>query len=269
MLSGAFMRPACRSITASASRTWLAITAGTPRLRMPAFSAAICFDGVAEEIAMIDRHRRDDAHKRTLDHIGGVEPAAEPDFEKQNVGGMAREQKKRRGGLDLEHRDRRVAVPGFAFGQRLGQRGIVDELAAALAADAKALVEVDQIGRGIDVHALAGRFEDRAHEGNGRAFAVGAGDMDQRRQFLFRMIERGKQALDAIERQVDALGMQRQEPRQDGVDRPRAGTRRTHAGAGRLASDCGTLAGALVNSRHSLAIVARISWRCTTMSTMP
>ena len=190
-------------------------------------------DGIAEEIAMIDRHRRDDAHKRPLDHIGGVEPAAEPDFEKQDVGRVAREQQKRRRGLDLEYRDRRVAVPGFAFGQRLGQRGIVDELAAAVAADAEALVETDQIGRGIDMHALAGRFQDRAHEGDGRAFAVGAGDMDQRRQLLFGMIERGKQALDAVERQVDALGMQRQEPRQDGVDRPRAGTRRlTPAPAG-------------------------------------
>src|ERR1700686_4726662 len=182
---------------------------------------------------------------------------------------MAREQQKRRGGLDLEHRDRRVAVVCFAFGQRLGERGILDELAAALAADAKTLVEMHQIGRRIDVHALAGRFQDRAHEGDGRALAVGTGDMDQRRQFLFRMIERGKQVLDAVERQVDALGMQRQQSRQDGVDRRRAGPRRTHAGAGRLASDCGTLAGALVNSRHSFAIVSRISWRCTTMSTMP
>ena len=93
--------------------------------------------------------------------------------------------------------------------------------------------------------------------------------MDQRRQSLFRMIERGKQALDAIERQVDALGMQRQQPRQDGVDRPPRRNARTHAGAGRLAGDCGTLAGALVNSRHSSAMVARISRRCTTMSTMP
>ena len=95
---------------------------------------------------MIDRHRCNDAGQRPLDHIGGVEPAAEPDFEKQNVGGMAREQQKRRGGLDLEHRDRRVAVLGLAFGQRIGERGIVDELAAALAADAKALIEMDQIG---------------------------------------------------------------------------------------------------------------------------
>ena len=199
---------------------------------------------------MIDRHRRDDARQRALDHIGGVEPAAEPDFEKENVGGITREQQKRGRGLDLEHRDRRVAVPGFAFGERSGELSILDKFSAAVAADAEALVEMNQIGRRIDMHALAGRFKNRAHEGDGRAFAVGAGDMDQRRQFLFGMIERGKQALDAIERQIDALWMQRQEPRQNGVDCRRAGTR-AHAGAGRLASDCGTLAGALVKSRHS------------------
>ena len=69
------------------------------------------------------------------------------------------------------------------------------------------------------MNALARRFEDRAHEGDGRAFAVGAGDMDHRRQPPLRMIERGQQPLDAVERQIDALGMQRQQPRQDGVDR--------------------------------------------------
>ncbi len=65
---------------------------------------------------------------------------------------------------------------------------------------------------------LAGRLEDRPHERDRRAFAVGAGDMDHRRQPPFRMIERGQKALDAAERQVDAFGMQREKPRQDRVD---------------------------------------------------
>ena len=60
------------------------------------------------------------------------------------------------------------------------------------------------------MHALARRFQDRAHESDGRSLAVGAGDMDHRRQPPLRMIERGKEPLDAIERQIDALGMQRQ-----------------------------------------------------------
>ena len=88
--------------------------------------------------------------------------------------------------------------------------------------DAKPLVEANQIWRRIDVHALARRFEDGAHEGDGRALAVGAGDMDHRRQMALRMIERGEDARHAIEPKVDALGMQREKPRQHGVDRRRA-----------------------------------------------
>ena len=124
-------RAAWRSITASASRAWLATTAGTSRLRMPAFSAAICFDGVAEKFAVVERQAGDDARQRAFDDVGGVEPAAEPDFEEKNIGRMAREQQKRRSRLDLEHRDRRLAVLGLAFGKRLGKLGIVDQPAAA------------------------------------------------------------------------------------------------------------------------------------------
>ena len=65
------------------------------------------------------------------------------------------------------------------------------------------------------MHALAGRFENRAHERDGRALAVGAGDMDHRRQTAFGMTERREQALDAAERQIDPLRMQRQQPRLD------------------------------------------------------
>jgi hypothetical protein len=97
--------------------------------------------------------------------------------------------------------------------------------------------------------------------------------MDERRQVPLRMVECGKQALDAAERQIDALGMQRQQSRQDGADRRRIGTWAAHAGAGRLKRPGGSAAAggadALVNSRHSRAMVARSSARCTTMSTMP
>ena len=57
----------------------------------------------------------------------------------------------------------------------------------------------------------------------GRAFAVGAGDMDHRRQAPLRMIERGEHTLDAVKREIDPLGMQRQQPRQHGVDGAGAG----------------------------------------------
>ena len=71
------------------------------------------------------------------------------------------------------------------------------------------------------MHALAGGLQDRAQEGDGGALAVGTGDVDHRRQLALRMIERGEQTLHAIERQIDALGVQRVKPRDDRVNRRR------------------------------------------------
>ena len=76
---------------------------------------------------MIHRHRRDDARERTLDHVGRIEPAAEADLEQQHVGGMAREQHEGGGGLDLEQRDRRIAIGALAFGERIGKLRIGDQ----------------------------------------------------------------------------------------------------------------------------------------------
>ena len=118
-------------MTASASRGWPVTTAGS-RLQNAGFLGGDLLDRLAEKVAVIERHPGDDARQRAFDDIGGVEPAAEPDFEQQYVCGVAREQQKRRGGLDLEHRDRRVAVLALAFGERRGKLGIADKLAAAL-----------------------------------------------------------------------------------------------------------------------------------------
>ncbi len=68
------------------------------------------------------------------------------------------------------------------------------------------------------MHAQPGRFEDRAHEGDGRALAVGSGDMDDRRKLAFRMAERRQQPPHPIERKIDQLGMQRQQTLDDGID---------------------------------------------------
>jgi hypothetical protein len=66
--------------------------------------------------------------------------------------------------------------------------------------------------------AAAGRLEHRPHEGDGRALAVGTGDVDHRRQLALGMAERIENAPHAVERQVDALGMQREQAREDRVD---------------------------------------------------
>ena len=114
---------------------------------------------------------------------------------------------------------------------------VAHEHAFAGGAKPKALVEAHQMRRGIDMHALARRFQDRAQEGDGRALAVGAGDVDHRRQFLLRMTRARQQPLDAVERQVDPLGMQRGEPRDDRVNRRRHGGALTRAPE---PADCGS-----------------------------
>ncbi len=146
-------RAAWRSITASASRGCAATIAGTPRLRMPAFSAAIFAERVAEMLGMIERDRRDHGGERALDHVGGIEPAAEPDFEQQHVGRMAREQQEARRGRDLEHGDRRAGIDALAFGERAASSSSDDQPAFALRAEPEALVEAHEMRRGVDVHA--------------------------------------------------------------------------------------------------------------------
>ena len=61
---------------------------------------------VAEEFHVIHADRRDHGRHRRIDDVGGVEPAAEADFQQHHIGRVLREQTKRRRGLHLENRDR-------------------------------------------------------------------------------------------------------------------------------------------------------------------
>ena len=67
--------------------------------------------------------------------------------------------------------------------------------------------------------AQARGFEDRAQIGDGGALAVGAGDMDHRRQLAFGMIEPRQQPVHAIEAEIDAPRMQRRQPRDQFTER--------------------------------------------------
>ena len=100
--------------------------------------------------------------------------------------------------------------------QHLDQLVLVDEAAAAGRADAHALVEAHQMGRGVDVDGLAGRLQHGAQEGGGGALAVGAGEMDHRRQAQVRPAELVHQDLHAVQRQVDLARIERTESLKDG-----------------------------------------------------
>ena len=108
-----------------------------------------------------------------------------------------------------------IGAPAFTRStslQRGGQRVVGDQLAG----DADALVEADQMRRGVDVDALARRLGDGAQEGAGAALAVGAGDVDHRRQAALGMAERRQQAVAAGPRlRSISRGMQRVQPLDD------------------------------------------------------
>src|SRR5207248_5063764 len=63
--------------------------------------------------------------------------------------------------------------------------------------------------RGVGVDAIAGGFETGAQCREGRSLAVGARDMNRGRQPVLRVAERGEQALDAAQGQVDLFRVQR------------------------------------------------------------
>ena len=69
-------------------------------------------------------------HRRAVDHVGGVEPAAQADLEQHEVGRRAREGEKGRGRRDLEEGDRLAAVGLLALRPAArARRVVVDQLA--------------------------------------------------------------------------------------------------------------------------------------------
>ena len=106
-----------------------------------------------------------------------------------------------------------AAVRRLALLEEIDQPLLLDQPAG----EADALVEADEMGRGVDMHRSARRLEDRPQIGQDRALAVGAGDMDRGRRLALGVAERGQQPLDATQRQVDDLGVKARQPFQDGV----------------------------------------------------
>ena len=92
---------------------------------------------------------------------------------------------------------------------RFGQHLVLDQPAAARRRQPIAFVPVDQMRRGVDMDPVAGGLEQRPRKGGGRSLAVGAGDVDHRRQAILRIAEPIEQPRDAVQRKVETLRMQR------------------------------------------------------------
>ncbi len=177
------------------------------------------FDRRAEKFGMIDRDRRYDRGDRIGNDIGRVEVAAEADFEEKVIGRMLAKKLERRRGGDFEKRDRPAFVDVFALRQGRGQFGVVDEATAPLGAKSDPLMKANKMRRRIDVDLFSRRFQDGAHEGDRRSFAVRAGNMNGARQSELRRPHAGEQVFDTAKGEIDSFRMQRQKTRQYQIPR--------------------------------------------------
>ena len=157
---------------------------------------------------MVQRQAGDGAGGGRRNHIGRVETAAEANLHHAEIGRMAREQHVRGGCQHLEHRHGCAGVHPFDLAQHAGQGGVGHQFAR----HPEALVQPHQMRRGADVHPQPRRLAHGAQKGAGGALAVGAGDMDHRRQMQLRVAQIGQQTLHASEAQIDELGVERLQP---------------------------------------------------------
>jgi hypothetical protein len=124
----------------------------------PGLLAGNCPERVAEEGDMVDGDRRDGGRQRLLDDIGGVEPPAKPGLQEQQIRRGLREGEEccRRGDLEMGYE--LAVIGGFGAGKAVNQLRLADRRAAFRAGQHDAFVEIDEMRRGIDVHALAERL---------------------------------------------------------------------------------------------------------------
>ncbi len=164
---------------------------------------------------MVKVHRRDHRQGRRIDHVGGIEPAAQADLENEEVRRHFGEGEDRRRRRCLEMRD----LPVADRLERPVQPGDQARIVHQFPRQPDALVEAHQMRRGKHVYGQSCRFGHRAHEGAGRSLAVGARHMDHRRQPVLRTAQCFERRKHAPERKLDDIRIETLEPLQRGVER--------------------------------------------------
>ena len=137
-------------------------------------------EGVAEEIFVVEIDAGDDGNER-VKNIGGVEAAAEADFEDAEFDAFAGETFEGHGGDAFE-----VGGMGaeFAGGEKFFDQGVDAResfregvVADFFAVDADALVDSFEMRRSVEAGSKAGVAKDGFEEGRGGTFAIRAGDV--------------------------------------------------------------------------------------------
>ena len=204
-------------MTVSAASGCGAMIPGRPRLRMPAFSAAMAGSVSPRNFSWsIDTAVITVARGSGMTLVASSRPPSPTSRRSTSAGWRAKTSRGGRSG-DLELRDRPAAIHRLDREEGVRQLILVDEAAATDCPEPNALVEADEMRRGVDMHLPPVGFEHRPHEGGGRPLAVGAGDVDHRRQAPLGMAEIGHQHIDPLEREIDLARVQMEQALQDGV----------------------------------------------------
>ncbi|OQC21953.1 MAG: hypothetical protein BWX70_03198 [Verrucomicrobia bacterium ADurb.Bin070] len=157
-------------------------------------------DGVAQPITVIQPDARDHRDQRR-DDVGRVEPSAQPGFQHGQPDTRLAEKDERDGGeafkeggfrsvrLHFQREHGLLDLAGGGLQHGIFDRGTIEQVA---------LVDAHQMRRGVAGDRIAGGAQDGFAERGDRAFAVGAGDMDDR-QVALGVAEAFDQAVDRIE----------------------------------------------------------------------
>ena len=155
-------------------------------------------DRLAQPFRVIKGDRRDDAKGRARDHIGGIETSTKPNLQDQSIRRPFGERQKRGRGGDLEEGCRLPGIDALNFRQVLHKLSFADGTSLTVGTGQfDALMEANEMGRGVDVHALACCLQHRLQVGTHRTLAVRSGDMDHGGQAILRFAEPCQQSLDA------------------------------------------------------------------------
>ena len=86
--------------------------------------------------------------------VASSRPPSPTSSSSRSAGGLGEGEEGRRGG-DLEQRDQLAAIGGLGAGEAIDQQSLGDRRRAVRPGEDDALMEIDEMRRGIDMHAFA------------------------------------------------------------------------------------------------------------------
>jgi hypothetical protein len=140
-------------------------------------------DGGAEQMHVVEADAREDRQHGPRD-VGGVEPSTEAGLEHGQIDSRPREMHERHRRQHLEPGRAAAAAPAGGPVHPLDRRDHQvegpDEVGGGdrPAAHADAFLDRVDMRRQVAAHPVSGRLQHRGQHGDGRAFSLGAGDVD-------------------------------------------------------------------------------------------